>query len=574
MRKTSTRMLALALSAVMAIGSFTGFGGEVKAYAAEDAQAVVAADVAIPGDASPTDPQIDASNFSVSLSTSSYVYDGAAKKPTVKIIGTVKGKRVTLKNGTDYACTYANNTYPGTATVKITYKDKYKGTNKVNFKISKAKISKIVSTQTANSITLKWSAIKGTTQYKLFRYDNNKWVEVYKDTRNKAAVKKLKANSAYKFMVKAYLTKGKTSVEIGQTSTFARYTNPAKPVGGVGGVSYLRKNKKEITSSTANSVDIGFNSVAGADGYIIYRYDPTGKKWVEHKNAISTGGSGYAKNKTYYTVGGLKAATGYMFKVAAYKWRRVDGKSTKYVGEKSEVIKSATIPGRKYGYDECYIQQQSRSGRLTSKKFYRVEFSNIAKNTGYFININKFSNGKQKTVKIIKTNKKLNDISVPNNTPRTSYSITVDPYIVYGGVTYVNIWYTEKDYGKSRKGNMRTRLSKLAGVSQTSSNPWYTYTISKDKNGKITGYNINIQKMKKISANSYRTVVSIVKNYNKKMKYIGMTKNVYNTHTTYYYNAKNKLVKYVKDVYVPNTNTIMGYDEYDGNGKLVRSVRW
>lgn len=80
--------------------------------------------------------------------------------------------------------------------------------------------------------------------------------------------------------------------------------------------------------------------------------------------------------------------------------------------------------------------------------------------------------------------------------------------------------------------------------------------------------------MKKISANSYRTVVSIVKNYNKKMKYIGMTKNVYNTHTTYYYNAKNKLVKYVKDVYVPNTNTIMGYDEYDGNGKLVRSVRW
>lgn len=37
MRKTSTRMLAIALSAVMAIGSFTGFGGEVKAYAAEDA---------------------------------------------------------------------------------------------------------------------------------------------------------------------------------------------------------------------------------------------------------------------------------------------------------------------------------------------------------------------------------------------------------------------------------------------------------------------------------------------------------------------------------------------------------
>lgn len=574
MRKTSTRMLAIALSAAMAVSSFTGFGGEIKANAAETSQAVTVAEMATPGDATPTDSQIDASNFSASLSASSYVYDGTAKKPTVKIAGTVDGKRVTMKNGTDYSCTYVNNTYPGTATVKITYKGKYKGTKKLNFKISKAKISKIVSTQTANSITLKWSAIKGTTQYKLFRYDNNKWVEVYKGTENKTAVKKLKANAAYKFVVKAYLIKGKTSVEIGQTSTFARYTNPAKPVSGVGGVSYLRKNKKEITSSTANSVDIGFNPVAGADGYIIYRYDPVGKKWVEHKNVISTSGSGYAKNKTYYRIGGLKSSTGYMFKVAAYKWRRVDGKSTKYVSEKSEVIKSATIPARKYGYDECYIQQLSRSGRLTSKKFYRVEFSSIAKNTGYFININKFSNGKQKTVKIIKTNKKINDISVPNNTPGTYYSITVDPYIVYGGVTYVNIWYTEKDYGKSQKGNMRTQLSKLAGISQGSSNPWYTYTVSKDKNGKITGYSINIQKMKKVSENSYRTDVSIVKNYNKNMKYLGMTKNVYKTHTTYYYNAKNKLVKYMKDVYIPNTNTIMGYDEYNGNGKLVRSVRW
>ena len=284
MRKTSTRMLALALSAVMAIGSFTGFGGEVKAYAAEDAQAVVAADVATPGDASPTDPQIDASNFSVSLSTSSYVYDGAAKKPTVKIIGTVKGKRVTLKNGTDYACTYANNTYPGTATVKITYKDKYKGTNKANFKISKAKISKIVSTQTANSITLKWSEVKGTKKYEVYMYKNGKWNVVCNSTTRKATVGKLSANTKYKFYVKAYGTNAGKTVLTAQSSAYFEYTRPAK-VTGISLGDTQKNNKNIIVSNYESAVRLNWKYDEGVTGYKIYVYNATTRKWTKFKNA-------------------------------------------------------------------------------------------------------------------------------------------------------------------------------------------------------------------------------------------------------------------------------------------------
>ena len=67
--------------------------------------------------------RISISKASVTLSTSTYAYDGKAKKPGV----TVKLNGKTLKNGTDYAVSYSNNTKVGTATVKITGKGNYTG---------------------------------------------------------------------------------------------------------------------------------------------------------------------------------------------------------------------------------------------------------------------------------------------------------------------------------------------------------------------------------------------------------------------------------------------------------------
>ena len=68
--------------------------------------------------------RISISKASVTLSTSTYAYDGKAKKPGV----TVKLNGKTLKNGTDYTVSYSNNTKVGTATVKITGKGNYTGT--------------------------------------------------------------------------------------------------------------------------------------------------------------------------------------------------------------------------------------------------------------------------------------------------------------------------------------------------------------------------------------------------------------------------------------------------------------
>ena len=68
----------------------------------------------------------------VTLSQTSYTYDGTAKKPTV----TVKDGSTTLKNGTHYSVAYSKNINAGTATAKITYKGNYKGSESKEFTIA------------------------------------------------------------------------------------------------------------------------------------------------------------------------------------------------------------------------------------------------------------------------------------------------------------------------------------------------------------------------------------------------------------------------------------------------------
>lgn len=75
------------------------------------------------------------SSTTVALSTTSYTYDGTAKKPSV----TVKDGTKTLTSGTDYTVSYSNNTNAGTATVTVTGKGNYTGTVSKNFTITNSK---------------------------------------------------------------------------------------------------------------------------------------------------------------------------------------------------------------------------------------------------------------------------------------------------------------------------------------------------------------------------------------------------------------------------------------------------
>ena len=74
-------------------------------------------------------------SFSISLSQTSYVYDGTAKTPTV----TVRDGDTLLTNGKDYSVSYSNNINAGTATVTVTGMGEYSQKENVKFTIERAK---------------------------------------------------------------------------------------------------------------------------------------------------------------------------------------------------------------------------------------------------------------------------------------------------------------------------------------------------------------------------------------------------------------------------------------------------
>ena len=126
--------------------------------------------------------RISISKASVTLSTSTYAYDGKAKTPSV----TVKVGGKTLKKDTDYTVSYSNNTKIGTAKVTITGKGNYTGSISKTYSIKnnfkKATISgfsnkSYTGKNITQSITVKYNGktLKNGTDYTV-SYSNNKKV--------------------------------------------------------------------------------------------------------------------------------------------------------------------------------------------------------------------------------------------------------------------------------------------------------------------------------------------------------------------------------------------------------------
>ena len=124
--------------------------------------------------------RISISKASVTLSTSTYAYDGKAKTPSV----TVKVGGKTLKKDTDYTVSYSNNTKVGTAKVTIKGKGNYTGSVSKTYSIKnnfkKATVSGIstkafTGKNITQSITVKYNGktLKNGTDYTV-SYSNNK----------------------------------------------------------------------------------------------------------------------------------------------------------------------------------------------------------------------------------------------------------------------------------------------------------------------------------------------------------------------------------------------------------------
>lgn len=232
----------------------------------------------------------------VKLSTSTYVYDGKAKKPgvTVKI-----GDRV-LKDGVDYTVSYQNNVNIGnSAKVVVTGKGIFKGSASKTFVIKMAAPAKtsVSVSNGAVGITVKWKKAARADRYVVMKKAGNakNWTTVT-TTKSLSYTDRKVAN-------------GK------------KYIYAVKPVGSGGEAAYTtqtiyRVNQEKITkikSTVKKKCTVTYKKNASASGYrVMYSTDKTFKKNVKVYRAS-------VNKKTNVTLSGLKAGKRYYVRVQGFK---------------------------------------------------------------------------------------------------------------------------------------------------------------------------------------------------------------------------------------------------------------
>lgn len=152
---------------------------------------------------------VEGNKKTVTLSASSYVYNGKAKKPSV----TVKDVNGSTISKDYYTVSYSNNKNVGKATVKITFKTKFNGSVSKTFKIVPKSTSLSKLTAKKKGFTVKWNKQKTQTTGYQIQYStdknfkkNNKTVTVSKNSTTSKTISKLKAKKKYYVRIRTYKT--------------------------------------------------------------------------------------------------------------------------------------------------------------------------------------------------------------------------------------------------------------------------------------------------------------------------------------------------------------------------------
>ena len=257
----------------------------------------------------------------MTLGSTSYTYDGKTKQPSVKLYDR-NGNVISAAN---YTISWSSGRKePGTYTAKVTLKGNYSGTMSSSFTIKMGKTKGLKNgTIKTDSVQIKWSKVTGATNYQIYRYDSakKKYVRLKTVSSGKSSYtdKKREPARAYKYKIRAYRSTG------GKTS-YSSYSDVLYTAAKPKKVSALTAKKK-----TKNSVKLAWKKTTRADGYQIYRYNSTKKKW-EKVTTIKKG------TTVTYTNKKLKSKKIYQYKVRAY---RQNGNTMAY-GSYSDILKVRT----------------------------------------------------------------------------------------------------------------------------------------------------------------------------------------------------------------------------------------
>lgn len=147
---------------------------------------------------------------SIKLGTTTYVYSGKVRKPSVTVTD-ANGKK--LKSGTDYTVTYADGRKNvGKYNVKITLKGNYKGSKTLTFTIKPKSTSISKLTAKSKGFEIKWKKQNTqTTGYQIqystkssFEGNTTKTITVKNSSTVNKSVSKLSANKKYYVRIRTY----------------------------------------------------------------------------------------------------------------------------------------------------------------------------------------------------------------------------------------------------------------------------------------------------------------------------------------------------------------------------------
>lgn len=172
-----------------------------------------------------------------------------------------------------------------------------------------------VTTVDDDEINLKWTKVNGVAGYQVYVRTGNSgnWKKAVTTEKNYAEVENLKSGQVYSIRVRAYTKSGGKVLYGGFSDTLKAPTEPDEP-----------KNVS-IGTTSGKKAKIKWSAVNGADGYRVYKYNTSLKKWEKVKTLTSTSYTATVSEK-----GGDK------FRVRAYL--KYNGKA--YFGDASDTVVS------------------------------------------------------------------------------------------------------------------------------------------------------------------------------------------------------------------------------------------
>lgn len=274
-----------------------------------------------------------------------------------------------------------------------------KKTVSVNVRVPQIKQFKCTD-KTFSSYTLTWEKVKGADGYTLQKYVNGEWKTIKNTTSTKYSVTKLSQGSSHKYRVRAYANQDSKKFRGTWSETLTAST---KTVGTVRNLA--------VSDCSSTSIKLSWSKVSGANGYEIYLYNTSSKKYERI----------YTTAKTSFTHEKLSASGKYTYKVRAY----IKSGDTKIRGNSSSALTAYTAPSK---------VKNVRSGGAT-KSTLTVKWNSVKNAAGYQLYVT--GPDYKKTVSTTGTSYKLTGLE-----KRTKYTVKVRAYVKNSDKKYYGLYST------------------------------------------------------------------------------------------------------------------------------------